>query len=109
MIVTYESPFQQPDHQTLNPGAVFTFRDRHVQAPSFIARYGWNRTELGIESAVEIDPKLLSWSNGEETRVWGDGAYQGQTEVIVRRPERGILPSSARAQDQFLQFLQFFA
>ena len=30
-------------------------------------------------SDVEILPDLL---HGEETRVWGDGAYQGQTEVI---------------------------
>ncbi len=30
-------------------------------------------------SDVAILPDLL---HGEETRVWGDGAYQGQTEVI---------------------------
>jgi IS5 family transposase len=30
-------------------------------------------------SAVAILPDLL---HGEETRVWGDGAYPGQTEVI---------------------------
>jgi IS5 family transposase len=39
-------------------------------------------------SDVAILPDLL---HGEETRVWGDGAYQGQTEVI-----RGGAP---RAQD----------
>ena len=30
-------------------------------------------------SDVAILPELL---HGEETRVWGDGAYQGQSEVI---------------------------
>jgi IS5 family transposase len=30
-------------------------------------------------SDVAMLPDLL---HGEETRVWGDGAYQGQTEVI---------------------------
>jgi transposase, IS5 family len=39
-------------------------------------------------SDVAVLPDLL---HGEETRVWGDGAYQGQTEVI-----RGCAP---RAQD----------
>jgi IS5 family transposase len=39
-------------------------------------------------SDVVVLPDLL---HGEETRVWGDGAYQGQTEVI-----RGCAP---RAQD----------
>ena len=44
-------------------------------------------------SDVAMLPDLLP---GEETRVWGDGAYQGQTEVIrVRAPRRnGFRPST---------------
>jgi IS5 family transposase len=44
-------------------------------------------------SDVAMMPDLL---HGEETRVWGDGAYQGQTEVIASvRREHGISPSGA--------------
>ena len=37
-------------------------------------------------SDVAVFPDLL---HGEETRVWGDGAYQGQTEVIRECAPRG--------------------
>ena len=42
-------------------------------------------------SDVAMLPDLL---HGEETRVWGDGAYQGQSEA---RPERRTSPSGAVA------------
>ena len=46
-------------------------------------------------SDVAMLPDLL---HGEETRVWGDGAYQGQTEVMREcAPEHGISPSGAVA------------
>jgi IS5 family transposase len=46
-------------------------------------------------SDVEILPDLL---HGEETRVWGDGAYQGQTEVIRKaRHGRKTAPNDAVA------------
>jgi IS5 family transposase len=37
-------------------------------------------------SDVAMFPDLL---HGEETRVWGDGAYQGQTRRSVSGPNRG--------------------
>ena len=46
-------------------------------------------------SDVAMLPDLL---HGEETRVWGDGAYQGQTRVMREcAPGRGISPSGAVA------------
>ena len=53
-------------------------------------------TPANVADSVVL-PELL---HGEETRVWGDGAYQGQTEVIRQaevRIREGTLP---RAEEE---------
>lgn len=53
------------------------------------------KAHVGVDSKTKIIPTAVAtaanvsdvailpdWLHGEETRVWGDGAYQGQTQVI---------------------------
>jgi len=64
-------------------------KPKHLEESFALAESGTNpqKPETALP-AVAVLPDLL---HGEETRVWGDRAYQGQTEVV-----RGCAP---RAQD----------